>query len=160
VGFSLVGYVSANRDPGAGDGLVSPQHWDWLLEDLARRQPTYVLDTAGARLRRWGFPLEERRLLARSWPPPTSLSTWSTTCASTVAAAAARLERARRRSGRALLLEGPLPRRGWRRVPPLRDQGARTFRGGLRCPVLLLRDVSPWPQARVRPYLQARLGLT
>jgi hypothetical protein len=64
VGFSLVGYVSANRDPGAGDGLVSAQHWDWLLEDLARRRPTYVLDTAGARLGRWGFPLEERRLLA------------------------------------------------------------------------------------------------
>jgi hypothetical protein len=64
VGFSLVGYVSGNRDPGAGDGRVDPRHWDWLLEDLARRRPTYVLDTAGARLGRWGFPLEERRLLA------------------------------------------------------------------------------------------------
>lgn len=64
VGFSLVGYVSGNRTPGAGDGLVNPQHWEWLLEDLERRRPTYVLDTAGARLGRWSFPLEERRRLA------------------------------------------------------------------------------------------------
>jgi hypothetical protein len=64
VGFSLVGYVSGNRDPAAGEGLVSPEHWDWLLEDLAKRRPTHVLDTAGARLGRWGFPLEERRRLA------------------------------------------------------------------------------------------------
>ncbi len=64
VGFSLVGYVSGNRDPGAGEGLVNPLHWDWLLDDLARRRPTYVLDTAAARLGRWGFPLEERRRLA------------------------------------------------------------------------------------------------
>jgi hypothetical protein len=64
VGFSLVGYVSGNRDSGAGDGLVNPEHWDWLLEDLARRRPTYVLDTAGARLGRWAFPLEDWRRLA------------------------------------------------------------------------------------------------
>jgi 4-amino-4-deoxy-L-arabinose transferase-like glycosyltransferase len=64
VGFSLVGYVSGNRDPRAGEGLVSPQHWDWLLDDLATRRPTYVLDTAAARLGRWGFPLEERPRLA------------------------------------------------------------------------------------------------
>jgi hypothetical protein len=64
VGFSLVGYVSGNRAATAGEGLVSAQHWDWLLDDLAKRRPTYVLDTAGARLGRWGFPLEERRLLA------------------------------------------------------------------------------------------------
>jgi hypothetical protein len=65
VGFSLVGYVSGNREARAGEGLVSPRHWDWLLADLARRPPTYVLDTAAARLGRWGFPLEgERRLAA------------------------------------------------------------------------------------------------
>lgn len=64
VGFSLVGYVSGNRASTGGEGLVIPKHWDWLLEDLARRRPTYVLDTAGARFGRWGFPLEERRLLA------------------------------------------------------------------------------------------------
>jgi hypothetical protein len=64
VGSTLVGYVPANRNPAAGEGLVSPRHWDWLLEDLARRRPTYVLDTAGARLGRWGFPLEDRRRLA------------------------------------------------------------------------------------------------
>jgi 4-amino-4-deoxy-L-arabinose transferase-like glycosyltransferase len=64
VGSTLVGYVPANRDPSAGESLVRPQHWDWLLEDLARRRPTYVLDTAAARLGRWSAPLEERRLLA------------------------------------------------------------------------------------------------
>jgi len=64
VGSTLVGYVPANRNPAAGEGLVSPRHWDWLLEDLARRRPTYVLDTAGARLGRWGFPLEDRPRLA------------------------------------------------------------------------------------------------
>jgi hypothetical protein len=64
VGFSLVGYVSGNRDPGDRERLVSAQHWDWLLEDLARRRPTYVLDAAGARLGRWSFPLAQRRPLA------------------------------------------------------------------------------------------------
>jgi hypothetical protein len=58
VGFSLTGYVSGNRDPDAGQGLVDPRHWAWLLSDLARRPPTYVLDTAHARLGRWSFPLE------------------------------------------------------------------------------------------------------
>jgi dolichyl-phosphate-mannose-protein mannosyltransferase len=64
VGFSLVGYVPGNRDPAAGEELVSPQHWDWLLGDLRGRRPTYVLDTARARLGRWGFPLEANRRLA------------------------------------------------------------------------------------------------
>jgi hypothetical protein len=64
VGFSLVGYVSGNRAPGAGEGLENPRHWQWLLEDLVRRRPTYLLDTAAARLGRWGYPLEERRPLA------------------------------------------------------------------------------------------------
>ncbi len=64
VGFSLVGYVSGNRSPGAGEGFVSPRHWEWLLADLAERRPTFVLDTAGARLGRWGFPLETQRPLA------------------------------------------------------------------------------------------------
>jgi hypothetical protein len=56
---------------GAGDAFVywnwthSPLHWDWLLDDLGRRRPTYVLDTAAARLGRWGVPLEgQRRLVA------------------------------------------------------------------------------------------------
>jgi hypothetical protein len=64
VGFSLVGYVSGNRDPAAAEGLVSPLHWDWLLADLEARRPTYMLDTARARLGRWGFPLEDNRRLA------------------------------------------------------------------------------------------------
>ena len=64
VGFSLVGYVSGNRDPSAGEALANPRHWDWLLQDLARRRPTYVLDTAAARLGRWGHPLEGDRRLA------------------------------------------------------------------------------------------------
>jgi hypothetical protein len=64
VGFSLVGYVSANRDPIAGAGLRNPRHWDWLLDDLTRNRPTYVLDTAAARLGRWRFPLEDERRLA------------------------------------------------------------------------------------------------
>jgi hypothetical protein len=64
VGSSLVGYVPGNRDPAAGEGLVRPQHWDWLLADLEARRPTYVLDTARARVGRWGFPLEANRRLA------------------------------------------------------------------------------------------------
>lgn len=36
----------------------------WRLADLATRRPTYVLDTAHARLGRWGFPLEANRRLA------------------------------------------------------------------------------------------------
>ncbi len=64
VGSSLVGYVPGNRDPAAGEGLVRPQHWDWLLGDLQGRRPTYVLDTARARLGRWGYPLEASRRLA------------------------------------------------------------------------------------------------
>ncbi len=64
VGSSLVGYVPGNRDPAAGEGLVRPQHWHWLLDDLEARRPTYVLDTARARLGRWGFALEASRRLA------------------------------------------------------------------------------------------------
>jgi 4-amino-4-deoxy-L-arabinose transferase-like glycosyltransferase len=64
VGFSLVGYVSGNSTPGVGDGLVNPQHWEWLLEDLETRRPAYVLDTARAHLGRWSFPLEEKSRLA------------------------------------------------------------------------------------------------
>lgn len=64
VGFSLVGYVSGNRDPGAGATLVSPEHQALLVSDLERRRPTYVLDTAQARLGRWGFPLEGHKPLA------------------------------------------------------------------------------------------------
>ncbi len=64
VGFSLVGYVSGNRDPDAGLGLVNPEHRALLISDLERRRPTYILDTARARLGRWGFPLEGDRHLS------------------------------------------------------------------------------------------------
>jgi hypothetical protein len=64
IGFSLVGYVSGNRDPAAGEGTVRPEHWDLLLGDLERRRPTYVLDTAEAHLGRWSFPLEGQPRLA------------------------------------------------------------------------------------------------
>jgi hypothetical protein len=46
VGFTLVGYVSGNRDAAAGEALVTPEHWSWLLSDLTGRRPTYMLDRA------------------------------------------------------------------------------------------------------------------
>jgi hypothetical protein len=64
VGLSLVGYVPGNRAPGAGERFVNPVQRALLVSDLEQRRPTYVLDTAGARLGRWGFPLEGLAALA------------------------------------------------------------------------------------------------
>jgi hypothetical protein len=73
VGSSLVGYIPANRNPDAGRGLVNPAHRALLVSDLEQRRPSYVLDTAGAHIGRWGFPLEGvaplAALLSRSYEP-------------------------------------------------------------------------------------------
>jgi hypothetical protein len=64
VGFTLVGYVPGSRNAHRSDTLVDTRHWQWLLQDLERSRPTYVLDTAHARLGRWGYALEEHPGLA------------------------------------------------------------------------------------------------
>lgn len=67
---TLVGYVPGNRastGEGAGTGhLVSAAHWDWLMDDLSRKRPTFVLDTAPSGLHRWNrYPLHAYPRLAR-----------------------------------------------------------------------------------------------
>jgi hypothetical protein len=59
---SLTGYVPGN-DASRGSelntrALVRPQHWDWLMQDLAARRPAYVLDTAPAGIHGWNsYPM-------------------------------------------------------------------------------------------------------
>ena len=52
---TLTGHISG----GAADPrLARPQHWDWLMADLARSQPDFIVDAAKARLSRWGYPMD------------------------------------------------------------------------------------------------------
>ncbi len=65
VGFSLVGYVSGNRDPGAGDGLADPQPLGLAASRISRGAARPTCSTPRPRdLGRWGFPLEGDRRLA------------------------------------------------------------------------------------------------
>ncbi len=61
---SVTGYVPGRRPsrPGAVDapGLVRQEHWDLLMEDLERRRPVFVLDTAPAGLHGWDrYPITD-----------------------------------------------------------------------------------------------------
>jgi hypothetical protein len=61
---SLSGYVPGNRasrsDAVDTRGLVRPEHWDLLMDDLTRRPPAFVLDTAPSGLHGWGsYPMSE-----------------------------------------------------------------------------------------------------
>jgi hypothetical protein len=58
----LTGYVSGNlasvRGEAEPDPIV-PEHWDWLMGDLERRQATFIVDTAPAGIYRWDrYPIE------------------------------------------------------------------------------------------------------
>jgi len=58
----LTGYVPGNRASASEDSgserLIEPRHWGWLMEDLARNRPTYVLDTSPSGLHRWNrYPM-------------------------------------------------------------------------------------------------------
>jgi hypothetical protein len=71
----LTDYVPGNPDeprPRAPGGPVQAAHWDWLMADLGRTPPTYVLDTAPAGIYHWDrFPLGDYppldRLIAGSY---------------------------------------------------------------------------------------------
>jgi 4-amino-4-deoxy-L-arabinose transferase-like glycosyltransferase len=52
-GATLSGYQPGHPDAHAARALVREDHWRLLLDDLARRRATYVLDTAGSGLHRW-----------------------------------------------------------------------------------------------------------
>jgi hypothetical protein len=66
----LTGYVPGNPD---GARLRAPRgpleaaaHWDWLMADLRRTRPTYILDTAPAGIYSWDrYPLRDYPLLDR-----------------------------------------------------------------------------------------------
>lgn len=67
--FPLVRYYSGNRTATSRQrrGLVRDhrrRHWRWLMADLHANQPTYILDTAPAKLSMWEyFPLADYPLL-------------------------------------------------------------------------------------------------
>jgi hypothetical protein len=66
---TLVGYVPGNTASATGGvdarDRVRAQHWDWLLADLEASRPTFILDTAPARIHRWhNYPLESFPRLA------------------------------------------------------------------------------------------------
>jgi len=56
---TLTGYVPGHRAaaaaaPAGRTGPILRQHWDWLLDDLARHHATYVLDTTRSDIHGWG----------------------------------------------------------------------------------------------------------
>ena len=60
----LTGYISGNAGSTSGrvptESFIDPKHWDWLMDELARNRPTYVLDTAPAGIRLWDrYPLKK-----------------------------------------------------------------------------------------------------
>lgn len=60
---TLVGYVPGNAGSARGEvdarARIRPEHWEWLLADLQRNPAAFILDTAPARIHRWGrFPME------------------------------------------------------------------------------------------------------
>jgi hypothetical protein len=66
---SLTGYVPGNRASRSGEvdtrALVRQDHWRLLLEDLGRRPPSFVLDTAPSGLHGWDrHPLAAETALA------------------------------------------------------------------------------------------------
>jgi hypothetical protein len=69
--FPLVRYYSGNRTATSKHrpALVRDhrsRHWHWLMADLDANQPTYVLDTAPAKLSMWEyFPLTDYPMLDR-----------------------------------------------------------------------------------------------
>ena len=62
---TLVGYVAGRAAGDADPRLVLSQHWAWLLADLQRSRPAYVLDTSAAAIGSWQFPLQDFPRLAR-----------------------------------------------------------------------------------------------
>ena len=55
---TITGHLAGNDafDRGAIDtrDRIVPEHWDWLMDDLERNAPEYVVDTAPANLNGWG----------------------------------------------------------------------------------------------------------
>jgi hypothetical protein len=69
--FPLVRYYSGNRSATSRQrrGLVRDhrrRHWRWLMADLTENEPTYILDTAPAKLSMWEyFPLTDYPMLSQ-----------------------------------------------------------------------------------------------
>lgn len=60
----LTGYISGNLESVRGklptEKFVIPEHWEWLMSDLSKNTPTYIIDTAPAGIYRWGrYPLQK-----------------------------------------------------------------------------------------------------
>ena len=64
----LTDYVPGNPDGTRrrGPRAPAPAHWDWLMADLERTRPAYILDTSPAGLYRWDrYPLRDHPRLER-----------------------------------------------------------------------------------------------
>ena len=60
----LTGYVSGNLGSLDRASQGVPEHWEWLMMDLKKKDVTYILDTAPAAIYRWNhFPLKNFPLL-------------------------------------------------------------------------------------------------
>jgi hypothetical protein len=61
---SLTGYISGNLESIRGkipsDQFIIPAHWDWLMTDLSKNNPTYIIDTSPAGIYRWDrYPIQK-----------------------------------------------------------------------------------------------------
>jgi 4-amino-4-deoxy-L-arabinose transferase-like glycosyltransferase len=68
VGWTLVGHVSGGHtDP----RVIRQDHWDWLMHDLHRTPPDFIVDASAAGLSRWNTSVDEfprfASLLARRY---------------------------------------------------------------------------------------------
>ena len=66
----LTSYVPGNRDGTRlripGEPVQAAEHWDWLMADLERTRPAYILDTSPAGIYGWDrYPLRDYPRLER-----------------------------------------------------------------------------------------------
>ena len=53
---TLVGHVSGGQ---ADPRLIEEEHWNWLMADLTRNAPDFIVDASAARLSRWSYRLAD-----------------------------------------------------------------------------------------------------
>jgi hypothetical protein len=66
---TITGYIVGNDTFARGaldtTSRIVPEHWDWLMSDLERSRPEYIVDTAPADLNHWSlYPLSNFPRLA------------------------------------------------------------------------------------------------
>jgi hypothetical protein len=64
----LTGYISGNLESNRGqiatEQYIRQKNWDWLMQDLKKNPPAYIIDTAPAGIYRWNrYPIKNYSML-------------------------------------------------------------------------------------------------